>query len=124
MGCRQPLTLTIALAICLLLMTATAAACDPGATITYVNMTDKQVSVYLGEGARPEDFEIVEVTIEPHSAKKVGTIEMVWPNVVVVFDKRGDLVLRREITWDQLKAQGFRFAITKDMLSPTPTQAH
>jgi hypothetical protein len=90
--------------------------------VMYVNMTDKRVDVYLGEGARPEDFEIIEVSIEPHSVKKVGTIETVWPDVVVVFDEDGNLVLRREITWDQLKDQDFRFVITDGMLSPTPTE--
>ena len=116
------MTVRIVFAIFLVLILAAALACDPGATITYVNTTDKRVDVYLGEGARPEDFKIVEVTIEPHSAKKVGTIAMVWPGVVVVFDEDGNLVLRRQITWDQLKEQGFRFVITEDMFSPTPAE--
>ena len=116
------MTIRIAFAICLLLLLASAAGCEPGAAITYVNMTDKRVDVYLGEGTRPEDFEIIEVTIEPRSVKKVGTIATVWPDLVVVFDENRNLVLRREITWDQLRDQDFVFVITEDMLSPTPTE--
>jgi hypothetical protein len=116
------LTARVAFAICLSLFLASAVGCEPGAMVTYVNMTDKRVDVYLGDGARPDDFEVIEVTIEPNSAKEIGTIETVWPDVVVVFDEDGNLVLRREITWDQLKDQDFVFVITEDMLSPTPIE--
>jgi hypothetical protein len=88
-----------------------ASGCDPGATITYANMTDKRVEVYLGNGSEPEDFEFREVSIEPHSVVKVGTIATEWRDVVVVFDEDGNLVLTREITWDELEEQDFIFII-------------
>jgi hypothetical protein len=97
----QPLTLRIAFAICVLLFLATAPGCDPGATIKYVN----------------------DVIVEAYSTVRAGTIITEFKDVVVLRDKDGNLLLRKEITWDELKAQDFRFVITEDMLSPTPTES-
>jgi hypothetical protein len=112
-----PLTARIAFAICLLLVLATTVACDPGADITWVNETDQEVGIYLGD-----DLHDFDTSVRPRSSKTVGTIEAVWEDVVVIRDKQKRVLFRQEITWDELKAQGFRFVITEDMLSPTPTE--
>jgi len=83
-----------------------AAGCDPGAEIIWVNETDETANVYLGESE--DDFD---VSIQPHRTLRVDTIKAVWEDVVVVRDDAGNIVLRLEITWDQLKEQGFRFVI-------------
>lgn len=93
-----------------------AAGCDPGATITYVNETDQRVSIYLGDS-----IDRFDVSIAPHSKAEVGTIATEWRDVVVVRDGQENVILRKEITWDELKAEDFRFVITEEMLSPTPS---
>jgi hypothetical protein len=113
------LTARVALAICLVLILATAAGCDPGATITYVNETDKTLVVYTAEDLEPEEYDAL---LQPHSTVRAGTIKMSFKDVVIVRDQNGNILFREEITWDELKAQGFRFVITEDMLSPTPAQ--
>jgi hypothetical protein len=116
----QPLTLRIAFAICVLLFLATAPGCDPGATIKYVNETDKTVIVYTADDRDLSDYDVI---VEAYSTVRAGTIITEFKDVVVLRDKDGNLLLRKEITWDELKAQDFRFVITEDMLSPTPTES-
>ncbi len=96
-----------------------AAGCDPGATVTYVNETDQRVSIYLGD-----NIDRFDVSIAPHSKAEVGTIATEWRDVVVVRDDQENVILRKEITWDELKAEDFRFVITEEMLSPTPLGTH
>lgn len=67
--------------------------------------------MYLGKGSAPEDFEFREVSIEPHSMRKVGTIATEWRDALTVFDEDGNLVLTRKITWDELKEQEFILVI-------------
>jgi hypothetical protein len=99
-----------------LLMLAGLTACDPGADTTWANETDQEIGIYLGDSV--SDFD---QKLPPHSTRTVGTLEAAWKDVVVVRDKQGNVLLRQEITWDEFKAQDFRFVITEDMLSPTPT---
>jgi hypothetical protein len=100
-------------------MLATAVACDPGATITYVNETGRTVLVYTAEDLEPNEYDAL---LGPHSTVQATTLEMHFKDVVILRDKDGNLLFRKEITWDELKAQDFRFVITEDMLSPTPTE--
>ena len=81
-------------------------ACDPSAEITWVNETDQTVNVHLGD-----DLDDFDVSLPPHTSKRVETIEAVWEDVVVVRDREGGVILRQEITWDELEEQGFRFVI-------------
>jgi hypothetical protein len=106
-------------AICLLLLLATTVACDPGATIKYVNETDKTVIVYTADDRDLSDYDVI---VDPHSTVRAGTIIMEFKDVVILRDKDGNLLMRKEITWDELKAQDFRFVISEEMLSPTPTE--
>jgi hypothetical protein len=98
---------------------ATTVACDPGATITYVNETDRTVLVYTAEDLGPNEYDAL---LGPHSTVEATTLEMHFKDIVIVRDEDGNLLLRKEITWDELKAQDFRFVITEEMLLPTPTQ--
>ena len=113
------MTVRIAFAICLLLILATTVACDPGATITYVNETDRTLIVYTADD---RELDVYDALLEPHSTVRAGTIKMTFKDVVIVRDQAGNTLLRREITWDELEAQGFRFVITEEMLSPTPAE--
>ncbi len=93
-------------------------ACDPGATVTWVNETDETVDIFAGDDA--EDFV---TTLQPHSSTKLGELEHLWEDVVLVKDQNGNVLIREEITWDELEKQGFRFVITEGKLSPTPVSA-
>jgi hypothetical protein len=113
------LTVRIGVAVCVLLIATTAVGCDPGATIKYVNETDKTVIVYTADHRDLSDYDVM---VEPHSTVRAGTIITEFKDVVILRDKDGNLLLRKEITWDEFKAQDFRFVITEGMLSPTPTE--
>ena len=93
-------------------------ACDPGADITWVNDTNRTVVVYLDD-----NFDDTGDQIEPHSSRTLGTIKAVWNDIIVLRDEEGTVLFRQELTWDELKAQGFRFEITEEMIAPTPTPA-
>jgi uncharacterized protein (DUF2249 family) len=84
--------------------------------VTWVNETGQSLSVFAGHD--PEDLV---TTLSPHSSEELGELKHLWEDVVVVKDEDGNILLTKEITWDELKAMGFRFVITEDMLSPTPT---
>jgi len=105
------------IAFALILASIALTACDPGAGITWVNETDVQLQIYLGD-----DLDDFDLSLAPHSSKEGATIEAVWEDVVVVRDQQSNILFRQEITWDELEAQDFRFEITEEMLSPTPTQ--
>jgi hypothetical protein len=94
-------------------------ACEPGAGVTWVNETGQTVDIFAGEDA--EDFV---TTVQPHSSTRMGEFEHLWEDVVVVKDQTGNVLLYEEITWEELKAQDFRFVVTEEMLSPTPADAH
>jgi hypothetical protein len=113
----QALTVRIAFAICALLMLASAVACDPGHSVTWVNETGRTVSVFAGDD--PEDLV---TTLSPHSSKELGELKHLWEDVVVVKDEDGSILSRKEITWEELKAQDWRIVITEEMLAPTPTE--
>jgi hypothetical protein len=100
----------------LALFGAMATACDPGAGVTWVNQTDQTVLVYSGD--QPDDYS---TTLQPHSSQKLATADFLWDDVVVLRDEQGNVLFRQKLTWGDLKAQKFRFVITEDMLSPTPS---
>jgi len=108
----------IALAICLLVTLAAAVGCDPGFTITYVNETDNRILIYNADDRDLSDYETI---VQPHSTEPSGTLAIRFKDVVIGRDEEGNLLFRTKISRDQLKAQQYRFVITEDMLSPTPT---
>jgi len=111
------LTVRIALAICVLLILTTATGCKHGPGVVWVNETGETALIYLGE--QLDDFGAV---LPPHSTKTELVTKFVWEDVIVIRDEQGNVLFRQELTWDEFKAQGFRFVITEDMLSPTPTE--
>lgn len=98
------------------LLAVTLMACDPGATITYVNETNQPVDIYLGHSMKAFDS-----TIPAHSETKVGTIRQVWRDIVVVRDQQGTVLSEQEMTWNELKAQHFRVVIANTATLATPT---
>ena len=97
---------TAALVSGLAVFAVATSACDPGAGITWVNETDQTVYIYLGD-----DLDDFDGSLPPHTSLEAATIETVWEDVVVVRNREGDVILRREITWAELEEQGFRFVI-------------
>lgn len=91
----------------MLALAGLAVGCDPGAGLTWVNETDQDVLIYLGD-----DLDDLDVRLPARSRlEDVATIIAVWRDVVVVRDVQGNILLRKEITWDELKAQDFIFVI-------------
>ena len=91
----------------MLALASLAVGCDPGAGLTWVNETDQAVFIYLGD-----DRDDLDVSLGPRSRlEDVATIIAVWSDVVVVRDRQGNILMRKEITWDELKAQDFIFVI-------------
>lgn len=113
------MTVRIALVICLLVGLGAAVGCDPGFTITYVNQTDKTITIYIADD---DDLSEHDVILQPHSTVPSGTLTITFKDVIIGRDEEGNLLFRNEITRDELKAQGYRFVITEDMLSPTPSE--
>lgn len=101
-----------------LIWLAVSSACDPGADITWVNDTSHQVRVYFSD-----DLNAFATSVPPNSSGTWGFIEGDWTGIVVVRDEQLNILLREEITWDELKARGFRFVITEEVLWPTPSPA-
>ncbi|HEV8573341.1 MAG TPA: hypothetical protein VGR43_01400 [Dehalococcoidia bacterium] len=91
----------------ILILAVGSTACDPGAEITWVNETDQTVYIYLGD-----DLDDFDGTVQPRSSSTVTTIEAVWSDIVVVRDVNGTVLLREEITWEQLEERDVRFVIT------------
>jgi len=85
----------------------------------WVNQTDRTIFVYSGDQLADR-----ETTLRPHSSKEVAFADFLWQDLVVLRDDQGNVLFRQELTWGEFKAQGFRFVITEDMLSPpSPTPA-
>jgi len=96
-------------------LTLVTASCDPGAGITWINETDESVDIYLGD-----DLDDFGLTVAANSSKELGTIEDVWEDVVIVRDQNGDVLLREDITWDELEAADFRFVIRSEDTTSVP----
>jgi hypothetical protein len=110
---RSPVIWLLAVSI---VLASSATGCEYGPDVTWVNQTDHTVLVYSGE--QLGDFD---TALPPHSSKKLAMADFLWDDVVVLRDEQGNVLFRQELTWDEFKAMGFRFVITEDMLSPTPT---
>jgi hypothetical protein len=96
------------------------AACEYGPDITWVNQTDKSIVIYLSD----ELSDDLGTHLPPQSTKTEFLGDDLWKGMVVIRDEQGNVLFRQKLTWDEFEAQGFRFVITEDMLSPaspTPT---
>jgi hypothetical protein len=104
------------LPLALLAAMTAAVACDPVEGITWVNDTDQTLSVFLTDdpaGSRR--------VIQPHSSRELALAEPRWNDLVVIRDEYGKVLARRELTWEELRGQGFRFVITPEMIAPVPS---
>lgn len=91
----------------ILALASLALGCDQGAELTWVNETDQNVLIYLGD-----DLDDFSVSLAPRSRiEDLTYIVAVWQDVVVVRDEQGNILLRKELTWNELKAQDFIFVI-------------
>ncbi len=95
-------------------------ACEYGPDVTWVNQTDEAIVIYLSDEVASD----LGTHLPPQSSKTEFLENGLWKDMVVVRDEQGNVLFRQKLTWDEFKAQGFRFVITQDMLSPpspTPT---
>jgi hypothetical protein len=60
-------------------------------------------------------------TLAPGETVVLRTRKNLLPDRIQAYDQDENLQFDQVVTWDELKAREFRFVITEDMLSPTPT---
>lgn len=85
-------------------------ACDPVQAVTYENETDRTVTVF-------RDDTLI-VTLEPSEKKKFSTLEFVEPRTFEAKDQSGRVIYSETLTWDELKAQGWRIVIEEQTAEP------
>ncbi|MEX2236839.1 MAG: hypothetical protein WEB00_04785 [Dehalococcoidia bacterium] len=79
-----------------------------------MNATDSILYVYLGDGLGADDGPDV---LPAETETKLGTIKAVWEDVIVVRVASENILLRQELTWDELGDQGFRVVIDEQDLN-------
>ena len=100
----------------LLLFGAVATACEYGPDLTWVNQTDENIVIYLSDELSSD----LGTHLPPQSTKTEFLGDDLWKGSVVIRDEQGNVLFRQKLTWDEFKARGFRFVITREMLSPVP----
>jgi hypothetical protein len=79
-----------------LLVAAAAITCEKGATVTYVNNTDKVLFVEISGGGQKR--------IEPHSKLRLGKIGLEDdPYIITVRDQAGNIVYYEESTFREVE---------------------
>lgn len=91
-------------------------ACDPGAGVTWINETDETVVVHLSDEPNRDSG----TTVLAHSSKTEAVISDVWNDVVVVRNEEGAVLLRVELTWNELEDGDFKFVISPADLGASP----
>jgi hypothetical protein len=84
-------------------------------TVTWENGTDQEVFIDIGDD--PDDFA---VALMPCSSKEQQITQLIWDGIVIVRSSPVDELYRTKVSWNELKAQGFRVAIRPDLLPPPP----
>ena len=87
--------------------------CEPGANITYVNNTTHKVRVYKTNRHFVAD-------LNPYQERTFSTHEDLWTGGIVAETEDGRVAFTISLTWDQLKAQGYRIVIEEQAI-PSPT---
>ena len=95
------------------LLAMVAIACDRGAEITYVNNTPYELLIYDAK-----DRFVAE--LEPFDTNTGGEFKHLWTGRRVAKTRDGRVVFTIDLTWDQLKAQGYRIVIEEQAI-PSPT---
>ena len=96
------------LGVSILLISALAViACDEGADITYVNMTDKTLRVYV-DG-------LLLHTLEPSESREALILRFSRPKLFEAKRKDGTVVFSERLSWGDLKAREFRLVFTSAM---------
>lgn len=94
------------------LMFLLATACDPGANITYVNNTTYKVRIYKSNNHFVAD-------LNPSEERTFSTQKDLWTGGIVAKTQDGRTVFSIDLTWEQLKAQGYRIVISEEA-TPSP----
>ena len=91
--------------VSILLISALAiVACDEGADITYVNMTDKTLLVSL-DG-------LLTHNLEPHETREALILRFPGTTLFEAKHEDGTVVFSERLSWEELKALEFRLVFT------------
>ena len=88
-------------------------ACHVEHEVTWVNNTPYKLSIY-------DDKDRLVTELEPFETRTLGDAKFLWPKRMVVRSEDGRLISRIDLTWDELKAQGYRIVIEEQAV-PTPS---
>jgi len=84
-------------------------------TVTWENGTDQEVFIDIGDD--PDDFA---VALMPCSSEEQQITRYIWDGIVIVRSSTVDELYRTKVSWNELKAQGFKVAIRPDLLPAPP----
>ena len=84
-----------------------AGACDEGADITYVNMTDSTLEVYI-DG-------LLELTLEPDETRELLILKFSIPKLFQAQRRDGTAIFSEKLSWEDLQAGEFRLVFTDAM---------
>ncbi len=97
-----------ALSVSILLITVLAmVSCDEGADITYVNMTDSTLEVYI-DG-------LLDLTLEPNEARELLILKFSIPKLFQAQRRDGTVIFSEKLSWEDLEAREFRLVFTDAM---------
>ncbi len=100
----KTLFLIVALAV-----SAMALTCSDAVTITFVNSTSANVSVYKSQDT--DDFLL---SVPAHSERKITVVEKYWQDRMVL-RRNGEIFRTVPLSWDELSEQGdtYEYVITE-----------
>jgi hypothetical protein len=106
---------------CLLLallgvLAALTVACHVEHEVTWVNNTPYKLSI-----RDSKDRSVT--TLEPFETLTLGDAKFLWTDQTFAFSEDGRLISRIDLTWEQLKAQGYRIVIEEQSVPPPSATA-
>jgi len=90
-----------------LLLLAGLTACDEGNDITYVNMTDRTLQVYIDD--------LLVHTLEPYETRQALILKFSLPKLFEAREEDGTVVFSETLTWEDLEAREFRIVFRDSM---------
>ncbi len=88
----------------LLTLTPVFVGCDEGSDITYVNMTDSTLEVYIDA--------LLELTFEPNETRELLILKFSIPKLFQAQRKDGTVIFSETLSWEDLEAREFNLVFT------------
>lgn len=99
----------VGVGIVLMLALLAVVSCDEGSDITYMNMTDRTLEVYI-DG-------LLAHTLEPRETREALILKFSIPALFEAKEENGTVVFSETLSWEDLEARKFRLVFTDAMPS-------